>query len=612
MRETTGELRHAETWLGNQMGRSRLFAARRERPGAEPEMLPENHPASVYVDQLAGGVGGQSAILRGFGAYFMTPGIGVLCGYDPRDGGGPTWQVRDVNELRLSPMVDETSGMQQFEVQTGDLVDDWMPLGANGLVVEVHRPDPRKRWKPDSPVRGALPILNELSLLTQSIEATATSRLAGAGILPLPREMEFEGSWDSFVQDLIKAFTTPIRNRASVAATVPFPIKVEGKYVDKIKPVTFHSPFDEHALELRQELIWRLGTAMDMPVRALTGEQENHWGKAATAEEGVQIHVVPDVELVCDGITRGYLNPAMMGEARRREGADVPSTGLQLIRSERDGGLQVVDGDGFEILVWYDIGQLTTKPDRSEDAGKLYDALELDGEGWRAEVGITDGAPPDDDEFHRRMMIKVVEHGTDQGALRLSLVKLGVFTEDELAALPAESDTGPAAAPDVPGDDPPAEPGPVPATEPDDAPPSDQALPEAAHVALVAAAAPMVHRALERAGNRLRQAITRSSPGRRLPEQHDVQAPMVHTTCIAAEHQPLDVLLEGAWCTVAEVAPHLGHDPELLADTLDAYVRGLLAERKAHSWPLLDAYLAAAPSLSPAERVLAAVGGRAA
>src|SRR5262245_8939394 len=77
-RNTVGELRYAEMWLGNSMARARLVAAVREAPGAEPTPLPENHPASQYMAQLAGGVGGQAALLRQFATYLLTPGVGYL------------------------------------------------------------------------------------------------------------------------------------------------------------------------------------------------------------------------------------------------------------------------------------------------------------------------------------------------------------------------------------------------------------------------------------------------------------------------------------------------------------------------------------------------------
>jgi hypothetical protein len=606
-RDTTGEVRYAEMWLGNNMGRARLFAARRDSPAAEPEPLPDTHPASAYVAQLAGGIGGQSALLRAFATYLMTPGAGYLIGYAPdQRWGGATFQVRDADEIRLSPNIRTEDGRYTYDVQTGDQTNDWMNLGPNGLVVKVWRPDPQRHWRPDSPVRGALPILRELSLLTQAIESMATSRLAGAGLLPLPNDLDFPGGFEAFIEELLKTFVAPIKNRASAAAFAPFPFKVKPDHLGKIGPVHFFSPFDEHALELRNELIQRLGTAMDMPVRSLTGEQENHWGKQATAEEGTKIHVVPNLELVCDGLTKGYLTPAMLGEARLRQAMDLPEDPGMLMRATE--GQEMVGADGEQILVWYDISDLTAKPDKSMDAKDAWDRIEISGDAYRQETGLSEWDPPSGDERNQRIWLKVLDNNPDPELTRAALVNLGVVEEGELPPATVATPSG-GPAPQPAEEEPPAPLAPVPATEPSAPAPSREDRPEAAGVdlALVAAADAMVYRVLEKAGNRLRQAMARRSPGRRLAPDLDVAAPDVHTVCVAADLQPVDRLLDGAWDRAPVIAAQLGVPEGPLVDALDGYVRGLLAERRPHSWELLQGYLTAAPVMSPAELVLRVV-----
>lgn len=606
-RNTTGELRHAETWLGNSMGRARLIAARRRAPGAEPEVLPEDHPASVYMAQLAGGVGGQSALLRAWGTYLMTPGVGFMCGYDPRDGGGATWQVRSADEVRLSSRLG-ADGRPVYEVQNGDLTTDWVPLD-DGLVVKVHRPDPQRHWRPDSPVRGAMSILRELTTLTAAIEATAVSRLAGAGLLPLPQEMELPRGWEQFEKEFVETITRPISDRGSAAAVVPFLLRMKGEWIDKIKLVQFSTPFDEHSVELRQELIERLATAMDMPARALTNEQENHWGKAITAEEGVKIHVQPNLELVCDGITKGYLLPALVGEARSGGvDLDLPEGGR--ILAEAIQAENIVDGDGQQIIAWYDLSDFTAKPDRSDDTVLAYDRYEATGDALRSETGLSEVEPPDNGEVERRLLIKVAEPGGDAALQRAALIKLGVFTEDEVPEPVAP------VVDEVPVGDDPEEPvpevGPVPDTAPDDPAPSERDVPDAvrpttvraADVALVVAADALVCRAIERAGNRLRNVTARQ---RATDATLDQPPHLMHTACNAARVRPLDTLLDGAWERVPEYAGRVGVCPATLQATLDDYTRHLITSRTVHSWDLLEAYLAAAPTMSPAEQVLAAL-----
>lgn len=614
MRDNTGELRHAENWLGNSMGRARLVAAQRRAPGAEPEPLPENHPAQEALAELAGGVGGQAALLRSWGTYMMTPGVGYMLGLNPRDGGGFTWQVRSAEEIRLGARVDD-DGEPMYEVQTGDASYEWEPL-PGGIVVKVHRPDPRRHWRPDSPVRGALGILHELFTLTQAIQASAVSRLAGAGVFAIPQEIDFPGGFVAWLDEFMKAVTQPIRDRDSAAAYVPFVTQIKGEWIQYLKHITFSTPFDEHAIRLREELLSRLATAMDMPARALTGEQENHWGKAITAEEGVKIHVQPNLELVCDGITKGYLLPALL-TSMQAQGADldIPPDQRQLAEFAR--AENVRSGDGWEIVAWYDLSDFTAKADKSDDAVAGFDRFEVGGEALRAETGLSEWAPPDDAEVHRRLLIEAAKPGGDAAIQRASLLKLGVFEPDELP-LPAAPEP-PGAGPEEPeeteeevGGEPATDPGdPAPSEDPAPPPPRPAIIPAAATVdrALVAASDQMVRRALEKAGNRLRN-VTRAH--RTADASLDVGPGLMHTVFDASAVwlRPED-LLEGAWDWLGDTAGFLDVDAVSLRASLDTYTRELIKSRRPHSLPLLEAFLAAAPPpphRPPAERVLAALG----
>jgi len=620
MRNNTGELRHAETWLGNSMGGARLIAAKREAPGSEPVPLPDDHPAQVLMAQLAGGVGGQAALLRQWGVYLMTPGVGFMCGFDPRNGGGFSWQVRSAEEIRLSPQLGH-DGRPMYEVQTGDAANDWLPLDG-GIVVKVHKPDPQRHWRPDSPVRGALGILSELFTLTQAIQAAAVSRLAGAGVFAVPTEIEFphrDGKvtgFDEWLQEFMENTTAPIADRSSAAAYVPFVFQAKGEHIDKLKHITFGTPFDEHSVTLRDELLRRLATAMDMPARALTGEQENHWGKAITQDEGVKLHVRPNLELVCDGITRGYLLPGLVTEAQAQGMAfDLPDGGTLLAQAVE--AQDIRDADGAEIIAWYDLSDSTAKPDRSDDTVLAYDRFEVGGDTLRAETGLSEAEPPEQAEVDRRLLIKAAEPGGDAAIQRAALIKLNVFTEAELPAPVAPAPPGQAPGAPGPVDEEPATPevGGEPDTGPDDDAPSEAADPSpirpagvrAAQVdqALVAAADGLVHRALERAGNRLRNATRRA---RDLDPRLDAQPHLMHTVCNAGAvwAKPIDGLLDGAWDRVPEVAARLQVCPTSLAATLDDYTRHVIRNATVHSWDLLEAYMAAAPTLSPAEQVLAA------
>lgn len=591
-RDVTGELRFAELWLGNSLSRVKLIAAKRPEPGAQPVPVTDG-PAAELVADLAGGPGGQAALNRAFAAQLMTPGVAYLVG-QPGEQTTNQWGVHSADEIRLSSSTEE-DGLRSYDLRTGDDIKDWRPLTADSLVVKVWRPHPRWAWVPDSPVRGALPILRELTLLTQHVEASATSRLAGAGILAIDSTVEFEEGWDAWLADFLATVTKPIKDRGVAAAYAPFPVRIPGPNMkDKLLHIMFNTPFDEHALKLRDEAIGRLATAMDMPKAALTGEQENHWGKWATTEEGITLHVEPNMEIVCDGLTKGYLLPGLAAGQQRRTGEVVTTQDERRLRVLREA--PTPDPEDGEWLVWFDTSDLRVRPDRSQDTMEAYDRWEVDGDKLRTELGISEAKPPTGPDFNRRVWIQML--GTELAPLAIE--KLGLATADEIEAarpaapapaLPPGDQAAPEddqALPDTLDEPPPSQDAPQ-------APPQQQAADSVQFhpgLAVVAACDGLVHRALEKAGNRLRNLTARQ---RATDPRYDQPPHLMHTVCNAARLRPLDYLLTNAWDRVPEVAAQLGRDPAELTAELDAYVRDLMRARQAHTWQALADYLAQAP-----------------
>lgn len=585
-RDTVGEVRFAEMWLSNSLSRVRLIAAERPEEGGEPEPV-EDGPAAEFVARLAGGPGGQSALLRSFGAHLLTPGVAYAVG-QPTMQGAERWDVYSADQIRLStrPTV---SGLRTYDIMDGPNAEDWRQLPPGTLPVKIWRPHPRYNWLPDSPVRAALPILRELVLLTQHVDASATSRLAGAGVLAMDASIQFPQGWDKWVDEFVEAVSKPIKDRGSAAAVVPFPLRIPvgkgDKMADKIAHLMFNTPFDEHALKLRDENIDRLATAMDMPKRALTGEQENHWGKWATTEEGITIHVEPNMELICDGLTRGYLDPAMALVQNRR--------GITFQRGDEKRLLELRDigAPPGDFIVWYDTTELAARPDKSEDAKDAYDRWEATGDDMRGEMGISDAKAPAGKEFERRAFIQLLA-SSDPDIQWKAMVKLGLVSEDEVPERAPAITTGPAepsqtalpAAPDMSEPEPERQgPRALPPTR--DAPPpsEDQAAAAVAPAAAVVAACDgLVFRALEKAGNRLRQATRR-----RLDGPTDCTAVLMHTCLNATAVRSMDQLLDGAWDRLPEVADMLGEEPEPLAAVLEHYTRTLIRTQTPHSWDRL-------------------------
>lgn len=556
--DTIGELRFGISWISNAMSRVNLVAARPPRAAGDEPMFIDledegiteaERRAAEIVNMIADGASGQGQMLASFGIHLSVAGIAYLVVEPPLEDmisdSFDTWQVLSSEQIR--------------EAQTGIEIRiaerEWRPVHPNAVIVKVWRQHPRRSWEPDAPTHGVLSVLNEIDLLSKHIQASAQSRLAGAGLLAIPAEAVFpdgQGAQssqnldpdnddttppqDNFVDSLVEAMTVPLTDRGSAASVVPLVIKVPGELVDKIKHISFSTPFDAQAKELLDNAIRRLALGMDIPPEILTGTSAmNHWGAWQVAEEAITLHIEPLTETVVHALTIGFLRAVLVAEGYEPDAA----------------------------VVWYDTSDLRTRPDKSASAIEAYDRNELSATALLRELGLSVEDAPDEDEKRERILLSVIK-----GAPTLApplLAELGYITsntEDELE--PVEQQI-------------------VSESQTNSEPEQSRAMPERATVnsALSAACDIIVRRALERAGSRLRSAAGKGQPGGAASIQCD-DLYTLHTLIDATAFANFDALLDGAWALVPEVAERYNTDATELTQLLDTYTRALLASRQEH------------------------------
>jgi hypothetical protein len=409
--------------------------------------------------------------------------------------------------------------------------------------------------------------LREIDLLTKHIHATAQSRLAGAGLLAIPSEAVFPSGQgpqqsqgldpddeditapeDTFVETLIEAMTVPLTDRGSAASVVPLVVKVPGEQVDKIKHISFATPFDDRVLDLLNGAIRRLALGLDIPPEILTGTSAmNHWGAWQVAEEAITLHIEPLSETIVNALTIGYLRPALEAEGLNPD----------------------------EAVVWYDTSDLRTRPDRSASAVEAYDRVEISAEAMLREMGLGADSMPSEEEKKERILLQMAR----------SLPALAPYVLEELGYLSASDIVIDQDAPAPRGD----------IAEPDTSPERsepDQPSGTVVASALAAACDIIVRRALERAGSRLRSAAGKKmSGGAAAIPCADPSA--LHCDIDATEHADLATLLDGAWTIVPEIAERYKVDAVALEQTLDAYTRALMAAQQEHRYGRLAIALGA-------------------
>lgn len=514
-----GEYRYSVNWVGNLLSKASLVVTKDGKPTTD----------QGAVDALASLYGGNHAeMLRQFGIHLTVAGECYIIGTSNAADDGDDWLVAAATEVKSAQGNDTTWKVDDEEF-------------ADPLVIRLWRPHPRKRKYSDSPTRAVLPILAEIDGLTKHVSAQIDSRLASAGILFIPNEMNFGSTTatgasldpNAVVARLIEVASTAIANRADASALVPIVAQGPGEHLDKIKHLTFWTELDKAAIELRQEAIRRLALGMDMPPEVLTGTAEmNHWNAWQVEEAAIKAHTEPLLETIASSLTEGYLRPLLMSD-------DEDTDGLELDEANR-----------YAIEV--DTSKLRLRPNRSKEAIELYDRGELSAEALLRENGFDPEDSMEDEEFRRWIVKRVSGGSTTPELVDAAIRELGVVLDVAESAEPTEE-----ARPDRSLIEHP-----------------EQGPPEVPEDAVTAAGWVMVFRALERAGNRLRTKMGAKIAGVSAFDTYQfVEIEMTEGN--------LDFLLADAWSPVAELAPALGiTDAEAFADKLDGFTRDLLVMRR--------------------------------
>lgn len=415
--DQVGELRFVVNAHAQAVSRARLFAAEAPLGSEDPLAIPEDDDevdedarlARDVMASFASGQSGRTEILRRLASHLYVPGDSYLVGLPPGmitptpdqeptatqptgliDLNSLEWHTLSVNEVSVS------DDRVKLEIGTGSPIT----ISTNdAMVVRVWRPHPRRWWQADSPTRANLPVLRELVGLTKHVSATIDSRLSSAGVLVLPQSVEIFGnpldeppsndqSASPFMDTLIAIAQEALQDRDSASAVVPLVVTVPDEVAASIGQgslIRFSSPFDEHAKELRDEAIRRLSLGLDAPPELLLGMGSiNHWGAWLISEENVKTHIDPVLALICDALTTQWLWPVL-----RSMGVSNPE----------------------RFLVWWDLSDLTLRPNRSGEAQQAHERGVITDDALRRAMGFDDDDAPDTVETDQavQMALRLIE-----------------------------------------------------------------------------------------------------------------------------------------------------------------------------------------------------------
>lgn len=403
-----GDFGYAVTWRSNMVSRVRLRAARVE-PGSDEPTIVDTGPAAEIVAELSNDLNSTADIMSSLSVHLDIPGEGWLIG--ERVGDRHKWQVRSNDEIRRRvntyEVISETSALGTTE---------WRELAPEHYIVRIWRPHKRYRHLAYSPAKAARSAMRELELANRHIQAQYLSRLASAGVVIFPDEItfpvrpEFQDAVDPFVREWIETASEAIKTPGTAASVVPIPIRVPGEYIDKIKHIDFTLRIDDKIVEKRDNARRNLASMINVPTELLFDAGSlNHWGLWQLEESAIKVHIAPDVEIMTNGLTVGYLHPR----------------------------LKAVGESWEEWVVWYDASEIIARPDRSANVLKAYDRFEVNGRTLRREIGLTEDDAPTDTEL-QDMVLKRLASNPQIGFLALHELT-GMPVPDEL--VPENPDT---------------------------------------------------------------------------------------------------------------------------------------------------------------------------
>ena len=566
-----GELHFAAGWVGSACSRVRIYVAEVDELGRIGGEVDNDKEIEAISDTLFGGPAAKAEALRAMGIALTVAGECYLIGRAKVNNKRDTWMVVAPSELRWSGTTIE------LRVNRAE----WVKLSAGrDIVIRLWTPHPRRMDLADSPTRAAIPILLELERLTQYVFSQIDSRLAGAGILPIPAGLDFPasdtnpGGAEGLMQTLLEAAKASLTGEGSAAALVPILVEMPPEAIQAMpdKPITFESVLSEQARQLRDEAQARLSVALDMPPEILAGTGEtNHFNAWHIEESAVKIHIEPLMTRICDGLTQAYLAPA----------------------------LKALGKDPDRYALWYDTAPLTVRPNRLQDTLNLFERGIVSAEAVRRAGSYSEAvdAPSQEEENTRFIKELLLRDPTLFQSVPIREA-IGIEIEEVQPALPAGDVNEPGAPP------PPAperaidqsesgQTGPqVPsATRPQGNGGTSNGLiagalepvdPPSAELVLADAA---VHRALEVAGARL------LTPAYRGQWPH-VPKHELHTKIKIRDGEQADRLLAGAWERLPSLTDGLGfRHPHLLEQVLDQYCRVLMVRSMPHNRAMLAQYL---------------------
>jgi hypothetical protein len=549
-----GELRFAANRSGNALSRCRIYVAEVDeygRPGKECE----EEDVQGLSETVFGGHTGKAEAVRLMGIQFYVGGETYIVAENRESEDDDTWYVVTAQQVRAD------NGT--YVVRRPQSVGGGLKTLAKGqdLLMRAWTPHAVDADLADAPTRSVLPVLREIERLSMLTMSQIDSRLISAGLLLLPAGIDFPhaenkpGGIVGLMEMILEAAKAQLTGAGTAAGLVPILAEIPVGSGKEVQHLTFSTPIQAEIKEKLDHAIRRLALGLDIAPEELLGQGDsNHWSAWAVDETSIKLFISPVLARICDALTQGYLRSA----------------------------LTLLGKDPDKYVFWFDTSPLAARPDKREDAFKLWEKGLLSTKALLEACNFSEDDAPAPEELVQWRVWELVKLNAQlaydpevQKLLGLPAMAMQAPPQPPQAALPG----GEAGAPEGQGGEQRALPQQDEKTNVNE---QDGDSPTEDFAALLPIADLLVTFALEKAGGRIIGA-NRSMRGR----YGDLAKFDLHTVAPAPTYDEAEQLLAGGLAMLDRVQLPAHVDRRHFATLLEGYYRELIVCGHPHQPRLL-------------------------
>lgn len=374
-----GEFRFLANRQAGAISRCRIYVAELDefgRPGKECEDV----EIQALSESVFGGHTGKAEAIRLVALQLYIAGESYVVAEDRRDLEKDVWYTLNANQL--------TPEGNSYEVKRPQSVGGGKRVLSKGkdLLMRIWTPHPGNSDLADGPARSVLPVMREIERLTMLTMSQIDSRLISAGLMLLPAGIDFPHAEDTpggivgLMEMILEAAKAQLQGSGTAAGLVPIIAEIPAGTGTDVQHLTFSTPVQAEIKDKLDHAVRRLALGLDAAPEELLGQGDsNHWSAWAVDETSIKLFISPVLARICDALTTGYLQGA-----------------LEVMGKAKEGGPQYV--------FWYDTAPLAARPDKREDAFKLYEKGLISAKALLDACNFTEDDAPADEERVKWML----------------------------------------------------------------------------------------------------------------------------------------------------------------------------------------------------------------